>query len=172
MNKSRFNAVFSGLTSIAKKVYEAVPASEPWSASQITTEMTRITGSMTDRRVVDGALRGMVDVGIVSYPRPGVFIRVAIREEKLAKPVNSQSKEKTSSAEVLKLAQAQKQIKPILAIEKLAAVASRAMDISTSLKQLANDIEAAAIEIDEQSKADKSDTEKLKQLQSLLRSLG
>ena len=161
MNKAVYQSRVNGLTAIAKKVFSVVPIAEAWTSHQIIGELKRVTDSATDQRIVTGCLRSLINQGLVTEPRPNTFRRVSVKE---GSPVKVVSIEKQKPAEVAPVA-AQKQTKTITAIEKLAGIAA-------ILKQAASDLESVAIEIDEEAKADKQDTEKLKQLQSLLRSLG
>lgn len=160
MNKSVYQSRVSGLTAIAKKVFSVVPIAEAWPAHQIIGELKRMTDSAADPRIVSGCLNTLINQGLVTEPKPNTFRRVAVKESKLTELIAK----KPNHKEVSPVA-TQKQQQSVSAIEKLAGIASR-------LKQVASDIESAAIEIDEQLKNDKQDTEKLKQLQSLLRSLG
>ena len=57
-------------------------------------------------------------------------------------------------------------------IDKLAMISNQARSIAEQIKELASNIETAAIEIDEQIKQGTEETAKLKQLQQLLKSLG
>lgn len=168
MNNAVYQSRVNGLTSIAKKIFSVVPVVDAWTPNQIKAELGRLTNSSADIRVIEGCLTSLINQGLVTEPKPKTYRRVAMKEPKTA---NDGVIEKQKIVETKTVA-IQKQQKQVAAIEKLAGIASRALDISSSLKQLAADIDAAAIEIDEQAKTDKQDTEKLKQLQTLLRSLG
>lgn len=167
MNNAVYQSRVNGLSAIAKKVFSVVPISEAWPPRQISAELTRATGSAADQRIVSGCLNTMINLGLVTEPKPNTFRRVAMKE---AKPESNCVIEKTKPAEI-EIVATQKQTKPVSAIESLSLIAARALNIATNIKQLASDIESAAIDIDEQAKNDKSDTEKLKQLQALLKSL-
>jgi predicted transcriptional regulator len=57
-------------------------------------------------------------------------------------------------------------------LNKLGDLARRATSLASQVKQLASEIEAVAIEVDDQIKAEHDNSTKLRQLQTLLKSLG
>lgn len=175
MNNAVYQSRVNGLSAIAKKVFSVVPIAEAWPPRQISAELTRATGSAADQRIVSGCLNTLINLGLVTEPKPNTFKRVAMKEAAKAKSAaeheTKQPLEITQMSTIKALIQGGKQNQPATAIEKLSAISAQAHSLAEGMKRLASDIESAAIEIDEQAKADKSDTEKLKQLQALLKSL-
>lgn len=173
MNHARFLAIHAGLTSAAKKVYEAVPISEPWTTAQIVTELNRL-GSNMEFRIAAGCIRALVEAGLVVEQTKDQYYRVPVRP----KPQTTTLPPEPVMATAIKKAQAEVPLKttpppppPISPIDKLTGLAARVENIVADLKVLAGDIETAALEIEEQRQAEDADTEKLRRLRSVLKEL-
>lgn len=143
------------LTAIASKVYAAVPAAEPWSMTRIHAEMQRLGGTWRDQRIVHGCLNSLKDAGLIEEPERSVFVRVAVRPDKPKPP------EPTTTQEEKKMPTPKQPRNPMAILSELA----------TRCKALADEIETAALEIDEYVAAKDADSGKLKQLQALLKGL-
>ncbi len=171
MNQAKFDSVHRGLTAQAKKVYDALPISEPWSPTQIMQELHRRNCGMTDMRVVIGCINSMIDSGCVLEPRKGMFQRVEIRQKQV------------SVAPVL-VAVKNIEVSPVKAIVSATVVKSstdkaatvgpidRLSELAKRLRELATDMETTALELAEQAEKNDTDTAKMRQLQQLLKSLG
>ena len=171
MNQAKFDAVHKGLTAQAKKVYDAIPISEPWRPAQIMKELHRRESSMSDMRVVMGCLNSLIDSGCVEEPEKGRFIRTEVRVKQLSKaPVLKAVKNigeppmQAIVATNLPTPSAEK-AQTVGPIERLSTLASR-------LRELASDMETTALELAEQAEKNDTDTSKMRQLQALLKSLG
>ena len=145
------------LSATAQKVYSAVPISEPWSVTRIYSEMQRIGTSTRDQRVVQGCLNSLKESGLVVEPERGIFARVAIRPE-----VKKQTESQTTTKE---------EKMPITATKTPRNPMAILSDLAARCKALADEIETAALEIDEYVTAKDADAGKLKQLQALLKGL-
>lgn len=174
MSETRYRAVSSGLSSIARKVYDATPISEAWTMAKIMSELMRI-GTPVTHKVVGGCLSTLISAGLVTEPERGVFVRAPIRQTKTAQDPEIKTvaaiaapqpitKEPELPAPTTKPAQ-----NPI---DKLSALSARVEMFACQIKELANDITSVAIEIEEQTANDKADLEKLRQLQNILKGLG
>lgn len=152
------------LSSIARKVYEAVPKSEPWSLSYINSELQRTGGTGRDTRILLGCLNGLKIAGLVEEPTRGTFIRVGVRAEKpKSAPIESQPQQEIKTMQAIATTSAVKAIRAPIAILS---------DLAARLRQVADDVETAALEIDEHLAQKSAGAEKLAQLQQLLKSLG
>lgn len=179
MNHAKFQGIYNGMTSICKKVYAAVPINEPWSAPQVLQEMFR-AGSSTDLRMVSGCLSSLVASNVVLENPRGSFVRVPVKPPRTplrsaldeAHPTPPATKDPIVPVSMPPISSAQTTPEPQSAIDKLARLSSRAVDIATSLKQLAADIDSAAIEIEDQIAAKGEDAKKLTQLRELLKGIG
>lgn len=157
MNESRFNAVFGGLSSIAKKVYSVVPDDTYWSIQRVMNELS-INGGRHDVKVIAGTLSDLCRRGMLSESGGGLFTKEKIRAKDVKKEeinINNQPIKEN------KMETVQKQ-NPISAIR----------EISIKLIDIANDIDIRISEIEKESAEKEKETEKLKQLQALLKSLG
>ena len=172
MSQSRFDAIFSGQTSIAKKVYEAVPIAESWNARKIMTELSRL-GISQDQRTVTGCLENLRKSGLVNEFLKGEFRREPIKEVVLKAEAG-----KAKEVSVITLP------KPTIApsavahpadlspMDILGALAARAANLASMANDLSSDISDAAVEIQQHIENNDADTQKLKQLQSILKSIG
>jgi len=167
MNQQKFEAVYRGLTTQAKKVYECVPIAEPWTPGQIMAELHRKNISMNDRHVVMGCLNSMITAGIVIEGPRGEFRREAIRPKCEFKEQVFESNEPTEESEV-------KHAAPTT--NKPATNEANALDLlgdfAQRLRAMADDAERIAIVIADQAEKNEAETSKLRQFQAFLKSLG
>lgn len=156
MSAAKFQGEYNGLTAVAKKVYDAVPAMEEWGSARIQVELKRV-GVAMDARQVNGCLDSLVRSGLVREPKPGMFIRQYVKDAPM-RPVlvKSGPVEKTTAEEPM----------PEEApIDKLSGLSSK-------LREIADAIDTAAIEIADRISSESEETAKLRQLQRLLKEIG
>lgn len=168
MNQSRFEAVHRGLTAQAKKVYDSIPCRDGWNPSQVMQDLRRRNISMSDMHVVMGCINSLIGAGLIAEPERGLFMRTPIREKPTEKQIQQPELIETPKENMMP-APAAKPTRSPVAI--LSVIASRAKAASDTMRKLADDIETAALEIEENIAAGDADTAKLKQLQQLLKSL-
>lgn len=170
MSQSRFAASYAGLNSMARKAYEAVPISQSWTIPQIIKELGR-TGVSVEYRVLAGCLGRMQELGMVTEQPRGYFIRAAIREP--AKPSPEPFNPPRITMPTPTPATSDRPIIiPSAPLDRLGDIATRVGQIALLTKTLADDMATVAIEVQEQFEAAHADNAKLKQLQSILKSLG
>lgn len=158
MKESRALQLEQGLNGVARKVYEAVPAQEPWAKDQICREILR-AGSNVSRDVVDSCLHALRGRGLVKEPERGKFIRASRRAKQ---PLDDIQNPPEPLKEDRNMSTTKTQTPD--ALGRLAGVAKL-------LRQAAEEIEAAALDFEERTQEQDRDTEKLRQLQALLKSL-
>lgn len=157
MNVNRYEAVTRELTPTARKVFDCVPAQEAWTPFRIGTELKR-QGVPKDRRVVEGCLVALVQDGLITRdPIKDTYQRIEPRAPALSL-VQPQEEPKVNT-------------KKPSHMDRMSALAERARGMAVDLKKLADDIEAAAVLIDEEIADAGRDTTKLRQLQTLLKEL-
>ncbi|KVX33414.1 hypothetical protein WT32_02400 [Burkholderia anthina] len=161
MTPAKYQAALSGLSAIAKKVLEMVPIQEAWSRSEIAGHLLRVTKSSPDAAVIDGCLGRLKDSGLIREPSRGRYQRIEVREREVLK-VPVQKPEEAVNAPVEQ---------SILPIEILSKLAERARAVATELVMLASDIETAALTIEQGNAENAASLEKLRQFQSILKSL-
>jgi hypothetical protein len=173
MTPSKFAQKMQNQTTIAKKVYEAVPIAESWSVKQILSEMFRVTRSQADHKIVNGCIKSLIDSGLVYEPINGQYQRAQVKEkaiepEKIPLKI---VKEKGIEMDVTikKEPDIENNSNPIDVLGKLS---SRLLSVNRDIKKIADDIDSAAISVQEQLEESEGKSEKLKQLQQLLKSLG
>lgn len=160
ISQAKFKSACNSLTAVARKVFDAVPISEPWSMQSIATEIRR-AGSSVDFRIVGGCLNTLVDAGLIKEVSQGCFQREEV------KPIPEKVIEEEPEV-ATKLAVPQKQKSPMDQLEELA---KRAAKLTNDLKELAEDIGETAITLGMQAEAEGTELGQLRQLKALLQGL-
>lgn len=169
ITESQLARRYHALSVNCKKVYDAVPIAEPWSTSYILSEIQRVCSYTSNMRVLTGSLQSLKASGLVQEPTKGLFVRTQIKPgkddaaaEPLADATPTQNEPTTTQEASPMTAPATKQTRAPMAILS---------DLAAKCKALADEIETAALEIDEYVTAKDADAGKLKQLQALLKGL-
>ena len=172
MNHARQEQLLAGQSGIARKVFEATPIGEAWSAHQIRTELARL-GATNDIRIIDGCLRTLAETGLIQEPTRGFFKR---KPERVVAPIHEVKDVKLIRANDSASAPQPPRTEPAAAtaspLEVLCGISARMAEIAASMKQLQKDIDDAAIVIEQRFSESEGRNEKLIQLQQLLKSLG
>lgn len=174
MSQARFRQRYAGMTSVARKVYGAVPIAQSWTPQQIAAELVRLNVSL-EFRVIEGCLRGLTDAGLVAETGKGQFRREPVREPK---PLPTPQEEPTMSPKPAAKPAASPDpaaapaAKKSPALDRLADLAERAAKLAAQVQMLSVDIGDAAIEVQMQVDANEAGAAKLRQLQALLKSIG
>lgn len=140
----------AGQTSIAQKVFQFVPVGEAWTPAQIAQAMHRTTSSRIDPHILKGCLATMADAGLIRSHRNAEFQRIQATDKEpqpMSTPKPPEAKKEPASA-----------------IDLLAGIAK-------SLRNLAGEIETAALAIEEGQAKSAEEVQKLRQLQALLKGL-
>jgi len=160
LNEARFSSIHRGLSTVAQKVYAAVPIADEWAIEAVRRELTR-KGHSIDLHTIRGCMSTLVDSGLVAEPSRGTFSRVAIKEAYKAPPKP--------------IKEAKQPEKPAMpkqgAIDKLTALSARVRAAMSAMKTLADDIDNAALEIEADIIKAGEGAQKYKQLQALLKDL-
>ncbi len=165
ITESQLARRYHALSVNCKKVYDAVPISEPWSTSYILSEIQRLCSYTSNMRVLTGSLQALKASGLVQEPQKGLFLRTPIKpgkDESEAEPLEAAKQSELTTKEEAPMPTAQKPPRNPMAILS---------ELATRCKALADEIETAALEIDEYVTAKDVDAGKLKQLQALLKGL-
>ena len=162
MNNNKVAAAERGLTSIARKVLEAVPKQDVWSAQQILGEMGR-TGSQPDFTTMRGCLNSLKDAHLVREPEPGHWQRVAPRqvitrgELRIDEPAPPTPAPPPGRSDTL---------------SRIAELSQELRTVAAKVTTAAAALDDVAIEIEERLQVIDADGQKLRQLQSILKSIG
>lgn len=162
MNQARFDSIMRNASSISKKVYEAVPMRGAWDKGAILAEIKR-SGTSTDKRMVEGCLSSLKSQGLIQETAPGRFIRTTIKRKN---PMRMRSVD-SSAAE-----KPNQEPEPITSpLDRLERLAERDRGLEKQAADLAQDIDATAVAVDDALKACNEEGEKYRQLKSLLKGL-
>lgn len=165
MSPDRNAALLSGQTTLAQKVYAVLPAgpSGAFSPLEIAKALREHSGASLDIHTMRGCLSRLKDAGLVREIVPGSFRRVEVKEKvKMNMPKNA-------VAAVPQAAPAAAQVEPM---ELLAGIASKVRTALVGLGALADEIEQAALVIEERASANAKELAKVKQIATLLKELG
>lgn len=78
MNEAKFRRVMEGVTTTARKVYESLPLSEPWTTNQVAADLVR-RGIAVEFNIMVGCINALIRAGVVTEPKHRHYIRVPIR---------------------------------------------------------------------------------------------
>lgn len=149
MNHQRAMSVLDNQTTLAQKVFKAVPMQDWWSVHQISAELARQTGQTQTRVTLGGCLRTLKDAGLIDEGSGDTY-RSAVKPApvKKAEPMGQ-------------IDDKQAPVPPSLA--------ERLMAKAQSLREQAEELDNLAVEIEEEiAKAGKAGNEKLRMLRELL----
>lgn len=165
MKEEKFNSIYNGLSVQHKKVFESVPGDAYWSAARVGSDMFS-KGIKLDLSIITGTLNCLVRNGLVIETEKGMFSRE--RVEKSAKP----KKEVTQAVkQITKIEESmtKEQRSPFDIIRE---ISLKFMDVAKTINTIAAELDASLSAAETHIAANDKDTEKLKQLQVLLKSLG
>lgn len=150
----------AGQTNVAQKIFQFVPVAEEWTAAQVSGALHRATGSRVDPKVLTGCLMTMAEAGLVRATNRGLFQRAAVSQ-----PIQSPITETTKKAEPMS-------IKPIeIAKPATASALDLLAGIAKKLGDIKQELETAALAIEESAARNAEDVAKLQQLQAILKGL-
>jgi len=153
----------AGQSSIAQKVFQFVPINELWTPLQIAQALHRDTRSNVDMHVLRGCLNCLVDAGIVKTNNSGTYRRVTVSAQPAAGATES-AKPKESSVSVEPKTTIVKNDKPASAIDLLSGIAKK-------MRAMADEIENAALTIEEERAKDAETVNTARQFREFLKGL-
>lgn len=184
MRKSRRDAIYAGLSSIAKRVYDFTPEEGSSSIWDMIVAMRNANVPAPETRVVQGCLAALIRSGVVREPKKGVYQRVPVPANEIVEDVppetdiikqadapeesSTQTVSVTSEPIVMKTPT---ETAPSTPLEKIGKLSGQVIMLMTELKVLHDAIETVAIEVEEQFATRDAESQKLKQLQQLLKGL-
>lgn len=174
MNTEKFQRAYSEQTSVARKVFEAVPIKAPWEFKQIMAEIARQHGHSMDVRIARGCLNSLIKSKLVREPTVDCYIRTEIRDY-VAPPAPKvhlaavRSIPPVEESIVATPTQLSTEKSPI---EALDALKFRAIKLQELAAELAADIETVATEAHVYVERSDAEIKQLRQLKSLLKDLG
>lgn len=167
MNAKKLESKLRGLSIMERKVYDAIPIQAQWGVPQIIAELAR-SGSRPDHTQVLRVCRELCSNGLATEyaggnKNSGRFTRITadLKTKLQEEIVMAEPAQKPTSAEVVLIKTAPKRKGPM---ELLAELASKA-------RQFAEELDTAALEIEQEFQTSEAKSEKLKQLQALLKGI-
>ncbi|CAG2129206.1 hypothetical protein [Cupriavidus numazuensis] len=169
MTPAKLDAKLQGQSAIARKVYDAVPIQAAWSVPQIVGAVRRATGGSVDHRTVVGCLIALKSGGVVGESQPGLFKRVEVKGMtvvgKAAQEYESVVKAVGSVPSFVGLKNAPRPI------DVIAQITVGLTAVCEQLRKLVTNLEDAALLIEGSMAEQDANLGKLRQLQTLLKSL-
>lgn len=163
MTTTRTAAVLAGQTAIAQKVFAAIPPSRSnaYTAFEISRCLAAVGGSSPNIHVLRGCLATLKACGLIKEVVPGSFRRAELKDkEKVEMP---------KSAVVMAIPAKAVEASPL---ELLSGIASKLRAAAGGLGALADELDAAAIAIEDRAAAGAHELAKVKQIATLLKELG
>ena len=163
MKHSNFNAIYNGLNSTAKKVYDSVPLAEPWALHKIGSELGR-KGITIQHSAIKGALHALSECGLIKAEMlHDRFQRIAVRAKPGPQPKSLIQEQSMQAAH---------QNKPVLVVTTSPRSPNELLsDLAIKIRNLANEVESVALIVAGQIENNDNDTKQLKQLRELLKAI-
>lgn len=163
MTPARYESAMRGVTQTARKVLESVPVMESWTLHKVVSDLHR-RGVAIDYRVVQGCVAALKDAGLVKEVAGGEWQKVIPRQQPIkAEPLPQIIPDLKPEPVPMSKPQTHQDTK------KHEAPATRLGSLAAKLRALADELDDAALTIDEQIEGMQADSRRLKQLQELLK---
>ncbi|WP_236721957.1 hypothetical protein [Pseudomonas frederiksbergensis] len=166
MNESRQAQILAGQSSIAQKVFGYVPIQASWSARDIHSAVLAANATGASTYAIRRALGELKDAGLIREPVGGKFQRDAATPKPKKEQVMTQAAKQT----VVAINKSESGALDVLAALS-GEVISLSDEVSQRMKKLAARIEEVALSVEAEREGNAEAVGKLKQLQSLLKSL-
>lgn len=162
MNKANKSAI-KNLTGQMLKVYDAVPIEKAWPIADIVSELHR-TGHNIEHNIALGCARTLVERGLVNESPKFSFIRKNEETEILPKPEPTEKQSgKRPHLEI---------VPPTMpATDKPRGPMELLADLAAKARAFADELDNAALEIEQEFQNSEAKSEQLKQLKSLLKGI-
>lgn len=172
MTPKAYRAAVEAMNGIALKVFEAVPLNADWTLHQIITEIGR-TGSKPDYKVVQNCLYSLAEKGLARTSDGNTWRRVVPRESTPPPPPEEVRERGVTEAVAPPMPAAANTPAPAATpLDRLSEVSSRLADVAQAVRSIAEAVEQIALDIEERDEQREKEVETLRQLQTLLKSLG
>lgn len=155
---SKHREALNAQTSVARKIYDVVPAAEPWPVGQICGELKR-TGSTYNHAVVTACLLALCDHGLVKK----------IGEKYQRVPV--QAPATMPPPEIVRLPTVKQNEDTARGADRVGLMTARIRTIARQLGEVADEIDSAAVELLDDMQSTTEQTKRLQQLRDLLKEL-
>lgn len=169
MKQARADSLLSTESGISRKVYDAIPISEPWNLKQIISELHR-KGVTANQRTIEGCIASLEGRGLVK--RLGQKNSYTVMRVKVTQPTTPTKKEPVEMPTT--------QIAPdtpepaaneLTPLEKISELSAQMHDLARTAISMAKVMEEVACEVDDMINSKNEEHDKLVQLKTLLKEL-
>jgi hypothetical protein len=173
MSEGRFNQIYQGMSSVAKKVYNVIPIAEAWTTNQVAAEVTR-QGLSIEFPIMVGCINTLIRAKLVEEPEQRVFKRTPIRVRAVQEIVTTAHSfdEEEDNEDMANLKPIGNPAKPKdNPINRLGDLATRMQRMAKELEALAADVESAALDAAEEVTKLEASAQQFQQFKTLLKGL-
>lgn len=171
MTPARQQALLKAQTGVARKVYDVVPIQSPWSPLQIKGALTAGGHSSAELSVIRACLNDLKDAGLVREVDRQMYLRTEVRTPPQQKD-QPMPQIVTSIKPAAKASSTSPSPSPIELLGDLASqLKALGEEFSAKVQALAARVEEAALTIEQGLEANAANLEKVRQIQTLLKSL-
>jgi hypothetical protein len=165
MTPQRRDSLLRGQTHIAQKVYQFVTDESTRSCTvlDIVSALKSETGAGMDIHILRGCINSLKAASLIREVVPGSFRRESVKEKKEATVMKAPAVPEHPATESPKV--------PTEPFDRLSDIAGRLRAASNGLVKIADDIESAALAIEEGKGAREEELAKLRQIKSFLKEL-
>jgi hypothetical protein len=119
---------------------------------------------MRDSKAIIGCLDTLKRQGLIQEPERGSFIRIEVKETTTLDKFLDETKEKTMAAKPVTQTKQSN-------LDRLISLSEKANGLAAQMKSVATELENVALEIEAEIQENSTSSQKLKQLQELLKGL-
>lgn len=163
LTEDRVRLKLQPLPHSAQRVYDVVPIEATWSTTEIASELRRQGSIMTIEKVVFN-LRILLEHRLIAEPSPRCFRRTPVRLKAAPSDAPTTTQREEPMAQQPKLVALTKAASPI---DTLGVIAARLRDQATAMTNLAADIDAAALALQEQVETSNANDELVRTMRKL-----
>lgn len=155
MTPEMMQAKLNGQTTIAQKVYGAVPIQDAWPINRILAGLNEVTRSVMDQHTARGCIHTLKEAGLIRELAGGLYRRVEVKERnvEVRKAPTAPAGQPAGTPDPLEL---------------LSGLSTRLRTVMGAIGQLADELDNAALVLD-QSRADGAELEELRRMRAALR---
>jgi hypothetical protein len=178
MNRRKFDRLLAAQNTIAKKIFACIPIAQAWPRHVVQAEMAR-AGVTCRQQVFDGVLSNLADCGLIRESPIGHFQQVAVREfereferEEAANETHESGDEPAIATtptenDMPKSAAAPADTNDVKSPDPV----TRLGNLASQLRELADEIEEAALDAQQLVEAAGAESKKLQSLRALLKDI-
>lgn len=161
MTPTKYRAALDSINTVARKVFDHVPIKDSWPINRIIAEMVSAGVTRVDLRTAEGCIARLKDAGLVKETERGLFQRITPRERETITLPDVAAPAAEADVAVIEAT-------PTLVLGGLAA---RLRMRAVELNEIANEIDAAALGVEERVEASEQRFAKLREFSAFLKDI-